>query len=668
MRKKTIRILSILLVAALVLTGSFNVMGTRMTVQAEEGGEVPPEPPVTDPPVTDPPVTDPPVTDPPVTDPPVTDPPATDPTVPPTEPTQPSESSPSETDPSETDPSETEPSETDPAETPASEREWVNPGGSNSYVAATAATGAPPLAPPAETTPAPATEPAETEPEDDTEENGNPNLDHENSIAGKYGLLEKEDASQELNLEPGVITTNVTFLGHSLSGLTASEGARLIKSVANDVLNKKILVQGVNGEIDVLLSELGIKCSDLSGVQKQLESAVPEGSVLERYMKAKDLELEPINIELKLTGADEEKILSYFTENTQDWITEAHSARVSFLSGERVVTPSTNGTSYDFTKGVAQLLSDVESLDILDCRDPYILDCGETIVQPGLTTERASTFTILGSYTTFYHAPTTAAFANREQNLVISANNMNGQRFAPGARISALTMYGDVTYENGYREAGTIMGGRHVDSVGGGICQTTTTLYNAVLYAELQIDYRSNHSMVSNYVPASRDAMVFYGGWDHSSNQYDFIFTNNTSDYIFVESFVDKSNLSITVRIIGHEDHDPGRSVEYVSEILTMTAPTVKQYIDHSLVNSDAAYAQIYRVIGDDAAEPAMTSRLWKIVYQNGVEVARYLQNPYDRYNPQSPTFAVAEGVHIYCVCDPGGGYQDLYLKYIFQH
>ena len=675
MKRLTIRILTILLVAALVFTGIFTLSGLSLTVQAEESGEQPvdpgpvnPEPPETDPTPPPPPETEP--TDPPP--PPETEP--TDPPPPPeTEPTDPPPTEPTE--PSETEP--TEPSETEPTEPSESESETsggggggssVQPAGASSYVNPNAGAGAP-LPPPyaAETTasgqPAPE-DPADTDQPDGEKEN--PNLDHENSIAAKYGLLDKnEKAPESLSLEPGVITTNVTFMGHSLAGLTAKEGSKLIKSVANDLLNKEVVASGANGEFRVTLSELGITCSDLSGIQQKLEAAVPQGSVLERYMKAKDLELEPLKLDLELSGGDPEQAVAYFNEHTQDWITQPQSATVSFLSGARVVTPSTSGTSYDFTAGVEQLFKDVNSMDILDCGDPYLLDTGEQIVQPGLTAERAANFTVLGSYTTYYHPADTQIYANRQQNLIISANNMNGHCYAPGARISALTMYGDVTAANGYLPAGTIMGGHHVDSIGGGICQTTTTLYNAVLYAELDIIYRSNHSMVSNYVPASRDAMVYYGGWDHSSNLYDFVFTNSSSDYIFIESFVNPGDCSITVRIIGHEDHDPGRSVEYIPEILSMSAPAVYTQIDPSLVNTLAPLARIYYPLNDDAAEPAMHSRLWKVVYQNGVEVARYLQNPGDHYKPQASSFAVARGVHMALVCDPGGSYQNLYLRYI---
>ena len=679
MKKLTFKILTILLVAVLVFTGIFTLSRLSLPVYAEgEGGEEPvdpgPQPPETDP--TDPP--QPPETDP--TDPPP--PPETDPTDPPpppeTDPTDPPP--PPETDP--TDPPETEP--TDPSETEPSESESesesetesqtggggssVVPAGASSYVKPNAAPGGPGVPPYAEGTTASA-QPASDTPEDTENEDGgkvNPNLDYENSIAAKYGLLDKnEKAPESLSLEPGVITTNVTFMGHSLAGLTAQEGSKLIKSVANDLLNKEVVTRGANGELSVSLSELGITCNDLSGIQQKLEAAVPQGSVLERYMKAKDLELEPLELKVELSGGNQEEAVSYFSDRTQDWITQPQSATVSFLSGSKVVTPSSNGTSYDFTAGVEQLFQDVKSMDILECGEPYVLDSGEKVVEPGLTAERASTFTILGAYTTYYHPADTQIYANRQQNLIISANNMNGSCFAPGARISALTMYRDVTAANGYLPAGTIMGGHHVDSIGGGICQTTTTLYNAVLYAELDIIYRSNHSMVSNYVPASRDAMVYYGGWDHSSNLYDFVFTNSSSDYIFVESFVNPGDCSITVRIIGHEDHAPGRTVEYVPEILSMSAPAVYTHVDPSLVNTLAPYARLYYTLNDDAAEPTMHSRLWKVVYQDGVEIGRYLQNPSDNYKPQSPSFAVAQGVHMSLICVPDGGYQDMYLKYV---
>ena len=124
-------------------------------------------------------------------------------------------------------------------------------------------------------------------------------------------MLDKnEKAPESLSLEPGVITTNVTFMGHSLAGLTAQEGSKLIKSVANDLLNKEIVTRGANGELSVSLSELGITCNDLSGIQQKLEAAVPQGSVLERYMKAKDLELEPLELKVELSGGNQEEAVS----------------------------------------------------------------------------------------------------------------------------------------------------------------------------------------------------------------------------------------------------------------------------------------------------------------------------------------------------------------------
>ena len=85
---------------------------------------------------------------------------------------------------------------------------------------------------------------------------------------------------------------------------------------------------------------------------------------------------------------------------------------------------------------------------------------------------------------------------------------MNGRIFYPGETISALDLYGAVTTENGYAEAPGYNQGRVEMVVGGGVCQVTTTLYNAVLRAELDVSYRKNHSMMVNYVYPGMDAMV----------------------------------------------------------------------------------------------------------------------------------------------------------------
>lgn len=101
-----------------------------------------------------------------------------------------------------------------------------------------------------------------------------------------------------------------------------------------------------------------------------------------------------------------------------------------------------------------------------------------------------------------------------------------------------------------------------VDTYGGGICQVSTTLYNAVLKAELQVDERHNHTMLVSYVDPSKDAAIAEG-------LMDFVFTNNTDAPIYIYGVGYQGTLNFT--IYGHETRDPNRSISFRSETLSQT-------------------------------------------------------------------------------------------------
>ena len=123
---------------------------------------------------------------------------------------------------------------------------------------------------------------------------------------------------------------------------------------------------------------------------------------------------------------------------------------------------------------------------------------------------------LLSEFSTKY----AASNRNRTTNLILAANKINGTVLMPGETFSYNKVVGERTIEAGYKEAPIYVSGRVEDGLGGGICQITTTLYNAVLFANLEIVERSNHQFVPSYANASRDATVVYGA-------IDFKFKNN---------------------------------------------------------------------------------------------------------------------------------------------
>ena len=176
----------------------------------------------------------------------------------------------------------------------------------------------------------------------------------------------------------------------------------------------------------------------------------------------------------------------------------------SFTLEPRSVTPSKNGMDFEISYEEAKAKFDESEGE---CVIPL------KVVYPNVTTNMLSNEAFpdeLSSFSTYYDARN----YNRTTNLRLAAEKINGTVLLPGETFSYNQVVGERTIAAGYKEAPIYVSGRVEDGLGGGICQITTTLYNAVVYANLEIVERTNHQFVPSYVGAGRDATVVYGALD----------------------------------------------------------------------------------------------------------------------------------------------------------
>lgn len=148
----------------------------------------------------------------------------------------------------------------------------------------------------------------------------------------------------------------------------------------------------------------------------------------------------------------------------------------------------------------------------------------------------------LSKYTTIYDAGN----VNRGANIALAAKTINGTVLLPGETFSYNGILGNTTKEKGYKIGTAYVGGKTVPTYGGGICQVSSTLYNAALYANLDIVERYNHSYSVSYVPAGRDATVSYGGKD-------FKFKNSRNYPIKINANAKNGVVSISIKGIKEE-------------------------------------------------------------------------------------------------------------------
>ncbi len=169
----------------------------------------------------------------------------------------------------------------------------------------------------------------------------------------------------------------------------------------------------------------------------------------------------------------------------------------------------------------------------------------------------------LASYSTKYNP----GEVDRTYNMFLASNKVNGTVLQPGGVFSYNKVVGERSVAAGYRNAKVFENGRVVDGLGGGICQVSSTIYNAALYANLEIVERKNHSFAVAYTPMGQDATVVM-------NQIDFKFRNNTKYPIKIVSSV--SGGLCTVSVLGTLDQN--YKVEIVNTI-TATKPYGVTYV-----------------------------------------------------------------------------------------
>ena len=166
-----------------------------------------------------------------------------------------------------------------------------------------------------------------------------------------------------------------------------------------------------------------------------------------------------------------------------------------------------------------------------------------TLTEPEITAEGLKEMLFrdkLGACTTYLWGST----ANRISNIRLACSRFNGKVLQPGETFSYNTVVGERTEEAGFKLAPTYSGTAHIDGLGGGICQVSSTLYNAVQQANLRVDARVCHTMLVGYLAAGLDATV---DWP----DVDFVFTNDRDYPIQLFASVDDAGHALTIEIMG---------------------------------------------------------------------------------------------------------------------
>lgn len=417
--------------------------------------------------------------------------------------------------------------------------------------------------------------------------------------------------------EDGTAAQNIYVENINVSGMNEEEINTVIQQKLDEYSASIITINVGDASIDVTAGELGLYLTESDIASKVLQVG-NVGNVWRRYEISRKLaDGEPAIFELK-TAVSEDAVRSVVQQKCAALNIERRDMSLTMnADGTLSPTDMQNGVYVDEDKTVAAICEYMNN----DWYGGYgEINAYTNIDQAaGDTAIYSQVNNLIGTGSTSF---VTSDNLNRATNLAVATSRINGTVLRPGEEFSALAKMEPFEAETGYAPAPSIEMGEYVETYGGGACQVSTTLYRAVLQAELEVTERSAHSKMVGYVEPSLDAAVAEG-------VKDFKFVNNTDYPIYIEGIVSED--TITFNIYGHETRDPGRTLDFIGEIIKSSEIETVYELDPSL---DIGYYE--EVAGSQGTD----AHAIKIVYQNGAEVSREEIN-YSTYDKQDHTITI---------------------------
>ncbi|MCR5542929.1 MAG: VanW family protein [Eubacterium sp.] len=427
------------------------------------------------------------------------------------------------------------------------------------------------------------------------------------------------DSTLDASLENNVIRDNIFINGQSVGGLSYSKALELFGGDLDGLESVPVTLTSSYGDINTSLGDLGISDNTREVVEEALQYG-NSGNVLQRFRDRELLKTESVDFTSKrtvnsniikqmvdsnlghaMTGVNKYN-LNHNEDGTVTVTAEGDSVSVDPVKTESAVEEIINKEGYSkepVTTGIV-IADNAEN---------------ERIKQLAKITDQ------LGTYTTSYASSSGA----RKTNVQRAASLVDGHVLYPGEQISVYNCIAPIDVSNGYELAHAYVGTEVVDSPGGGVCQVATTLYNAVLRAELNVIQRNCHSMKVSYVPISADAAIAGGVLDLK-------FSNNLDAPIYIAAGYDGGNL--TFSIYGQEYRPSNRTIEFESVQTGVINPSSEPiYTEDKSLEPGTEQVTSPAITG-------YTGELWKHIYVDGVETEKVKINS-SKYQASPPRISV---------------------------
>ncbi|MEG2353843.1 MAG: VanW family protein [Clostridium sp.] len=420
------------------------------------------------------------------------------------------------------------------------------------------------------------------------------------SISGFMFYVNKTVGEYENKILPGVRVNSL-----DLSGKTKEEALNELHSQYQEVILKKnIVFNGGEKEYSLNYGDLNAEYNITDVLDKALEGSKGK-STFDMYKLIKKAEDKLLELELKY---DTEAVDTMVNTIETDVFKAAKNATLSKNSdGTFSVTPDSNGKKLD----KETLIADVKSKLSEEGNEDIIVEL--PIIDEEASRKADELKGIDSKIATFSTNLNGAVESPRVQNISLCTQTLNGLLYMPGEQFSFESVVGDTTKEKGYKKAGVIVNNKIVDDYGGGICQVSTTMYNAVLRSNILPTERHFHSLPSSYIGLGMDATIASGYLDYKFK--------NTLDYpIYIEGII--SNGKVIFNVYSNSSLN-NFTYNIVNEVVSKT-PNTTEYIDDNTLAKGVQKVDREGNIGHKV-------NVYKIKYdKNKNEVERVLINTDD--------------------------------------
>ena len=349
------------------------------------------------------------------------------------------------------------------------------------------------------------------------------------------------------------IYNNIFIEKVNVSNMSKEDAKKALESIK---LNETITLTYKDKQYNFSKEELGVSLAKEDALSIAYEIG-RKGTEKERLQTIKSLEEQNQVISVD-KNINEETAKAKVEEVAKDINLAPKNATLKKTDKGFEVLDGNNGIQVD----VEQTYNNV--LKALQSDENSIVEIITSEVKPQYTaTELNKIQDKLGTFSTNY-ANKGGNDINRITNMKIAAERINGTILYPGEVFSTNQKFGDTTKANGYKPAPTIIKGKFVDEYGGGVCQVSSTLYDAILYSELDIVERQNHSLKVGYLDYGYDATL-------AGDYIDFKFKNSTNYPIYIESYL--TDNQVICNVYGYDERPDNREIKFENALVEVIEP-----------------------------------------------------------------------------------------------